>query len=79
MLLSSGSSSELSDGGPWEVQLVGWSTSYRDDIHNEMFVHKSGGYATGKGASGTVPTVCFRGSPVAVGTPTHDSDLELEK
>lgn len=44
-----------------------------------MFVHKSGDYVTGEGASGTVPVGCLRGSSVAADTPTHDSDLVLDK
>ncbi len=48
-------------------------------MQNEMFVHKSGVYVTGEGASGTVPSACLRGSLVAADTPTRDSDLVLEK
>lgn len=36
-----------------------------------LFVHE--------GASGTVPLVCLQGSLVTADTPTHDSDLILEK
>lgn len=48
-------------------------------MQTEMFVYKSGVYVTGEGASGTVPLVCLQGSLVAADTPTHDSDLVLEK
>lgn len=48
-------------------------------MQSGMFVHKSRVYVTGTDASGTVSLFFLEGSSEASDTPTHDSDLELEK
>lgn len=64
---------------PLRVLIPSHAPCFPGRTQDEMFVHKSGDYVTGEGVSGTVPSVCLRGSLVAVDTPTHDSDLVLEK